>query len=145
MSFADFFLILFFAKVCPSKKLSLKSFGKKNSLPFSIKKGVLTSLSIDIQQSVAMSGYCKTFFCKLLYEKVEKKNCFLIQKSWVKWAVFMALSSLDDQYNKFFLHQRRLVFQKGDVMVLSVNFWQHNNKNVPEIKEYNHLSNTNWK
>ena len=45
MSFADFFLIFFFAKVCPAKKLSLKSFGKKNSLPFSIKKGVLTSLS----------------------------------------------------------------------------------------------------
>ena len=43
MSFADFFRN-FFAKFA-AKKLVSKVLAKKNSLPFSIKKGVLTSLS----------------------------------------------------------------------------------------------------
>ena len=45
MSFADFFLIFFCKSLSRQKVESQKFWQKKNSLPFSIKKGVLTSLS----------------------------------------------------------------------------------------------------
>ena len=47
MSFADFLAI--FCRSLPPKSWSQK-FWQKNSLPFSIKKGVLTSHRIDIER-----------------------------------------------------------------------------------------------
>ena len=75
MSFADFFLIFFCKSLSRQKVESQKFWQKKLVTIFNQKRGVDFPLQIDIQQSVAMSRYCKTFFANF-YMKRSKKKLF---------------------------------------------------------------------